>query len=579
MAPVVTLAPGPHQQQWIREERGDGHQRSVLTYMRIMALREPASTLFEDFAFEERFPVLRDFQWTFVDEGTVRGPSEWTVDEGSSAFVATCPRRRPSCLRTMRSSTGGALGVIFRAGPKERLARVTPRIVGYAASVIMPPARMFAGFLAVLVAASAGCRVGDPCMYGPANCGIPKNTDPDQEAKPGWSRRCDAAFPGVDVGDDEVPEPQFLRRLRADCRRGAARACGDVGFAVQFGCRTRKNPTQAFELYRWACEAGERRSCERLSEGGVPDRALADRGIVALLTKACDADEPSACIALGEVHRRGQRSVPASPELAARVLARACDLEEPEGCRDLTELYAAGAVPGKTKEDAALLAASYCYGDKNRWTWACKWIVDFGWKYEIGGADAAARKWYTNACDSGYGPACDDARRVGEPLPPQVPVVRVKERLAELERRIHDRTTHPTVRRAALRDLLDLRRITAVNLTGAVLAGLELTKVSLFGIDLSAADLGGARLELVNARVVSLRGATLRSARLKWVDLRGADLSGADLSEASLRHTNLSTTRLDGARFTRATYDDGTRFPPGFSAARHGMILVNEKSR
>jgi hypothetical protein len=433
---------------------------------------------------------------------------------------------------------------------------------------------MIAGFLAAIIAASGGCRVGDPCMFGPANCGTHERTDPDEEVMPGWSRRCDAAFPNVEVGDDEALEPQFLRKLREDCRRGTARGCGDVGFAVQFGCRTRKNPTQAFELYRRACDAGERRSCDRLSEGGDRERALADRGILALLDKACDADEPSACIELGEIHRRAQRGVPKSPEVAALVLTRACELEEPEGCRDLVELYAAGDVLGKTKEDAALLAASYCYGNENLWTWACKWIVDLGWKYEIGGADAAARKWYANVCHSGHGPACDDARRLGEPLPPEVPVVRVKERLAELERRIHDRTTHPVVRRAALRDLLDLRRITAVNLTGAVLAGLELTKVSLIGVDLRAADLSGARLEFVNARVVSLRGATLRSARLKWVDLRGADLSGADLSEASLRHTNLSTARLDGARFTRATHDDSTLFPPGFSAARHGMILV-----
>jgi TPR repeat protein len=416
-------------------------------------------------------------------------------------------------------------------------------------------------------------------MYGPANCGSPKSTNPDQEAKPGWTWRCEAAFPGVDVGDERAGEPPFLRKLRVECAERNARACDDLGFATQFGCRTQANPKYAFELYRWSCEAGERRACDHLSAGGVRDRTVADRGIVTLLEKTCDADSLNACLELSEIHRRGQRGQPASPEFAAALLVRVCELEEPEGCRLLAELYAAHAVPGKTKEDAAHVAALRCYGENNRWTWACRWIADLAWSYETGGATAAARKWYANACNSGYGPACDHARRLGEPIPPEVRVGRTKDRLVEFERRIHDRATHPMVRRAALMDLLELRRVTAVNLTGAVLAGLELTNLSLFGVDLRGADLSGAKLERINARAVSLRGATLRSAWLIEVDLRDADLSEADLSGASLRGTNLSTARIDDVRLTGATYDDRTYFPPEFSVARHGMILVEDGRR
>jgi hypothetical protein len=418
-------------------------------------------------------------------------------------------------------------------------------------------------------------------MFGPAHCGGHKAFDPNEEVRPGWSARCEVAFPRADIGDVGAgEEPHFVRKLRADCRAGTARACGDLGFAVQFGCRTTANPKTAFELYRWACEAGDRRACGHLRTGGdVRDRAIADRGIVALLQKGCDADEPSACLEIAEIHQAGHWDVPASPELAVAPLTRACELEEPEGCRRLTELYASGVVPGKTKEDATLLAAAGCYGQNNRWTWACRRIEDLARSYEAGGAVAAARKWYANACNSGYGPACEHARRLGEPVAPGVPVGRVKERLVELERRIHDRTTHAMLRRAALRDLMDLRRITAVNLTGAVLAGLELTEISLFGIDLSGADLSGAKLDQINARVVSLRGATLRSAKLLRVDLRGADLSGADLSDATLRSADLSSARLDEARFAGATYDTWTRFPPGFSTERQGMRLVSEEAR
>jgi hypothetical protein len=72
-----------------------------------------------------------------------------------------------------------------------------------------------------------------------------------------------------------------------------------------------------------------------------------------------------------------------------------------------------------------------------------------------------------------------------------------------------------------------------------------------------------ARLRRASLAKKNLRNADLRGADLREADLRGADLAGADLTGA----------KLEGAHMAGARYDAHTRWPIGFDARQHGLLL------
>lgn len=93
-----------------------------------------AKTLFDGYALEDRFLVLKRGRWAFLDEGTVGGPSEWTVSSsrlrqtssihgsdpgtalGTNAVAGDPTWEDYRVTATVLSTTGGGLGVMFRAG-------------------------------------------------------------------------------------------------------------------------------------------------------------------------------------------------------------------------------------------------------------------------------------------------------------------------------------------------------------------------------------------------------------------------------------------------------------------------------
>jgi hypothetical protein len=126
---------------------------------------------------------------------------------------------------------------------------------------------------------------------------------------------------------------------------------------------------------------------------------------------------------------------------------------------------------------------------------------------------------------------------------------------------------------------LDLRAVPLVeadlhgaDLRGCDLSGCDTYRVSLVGADLRGARLVGARIGQASLIDADLRGADLTGARLYGNLLAGARLAGATLTGLKmqyedLRGCDLSDADLSGTTITDCTWDDTTRWPPGYTPA------------
>ncbi len=88
------------------------------------------------------------------------------------------------------------------------------------------------------------------------------------------------------------------------------------------------------------------------------------------------------------------------------------------------------------------------------------------------------------------------------------------------------------------------------NFSGASLKGGEFRITSFQDANLENADLSSAKLVASSFKRANCKGATFAKAELPMADLCGADFTGADLS---------------GADLTKASYDENTRWPKGFT--------------
>ena len=101
----------------------------------------PVSRVFDDFDLYETFPVLREYLWSFEDEGQVNGPSEWMVKDsklcqtssigdtdqvaarGTIASTSANDWRDYRMTVRLRSTATGAIGVVFRRASRRRFYR------------------------------------------------------------------------------------------------------------------------------------------------------------------------------------------------------------------------------------------------------------------------------------------------------------------------------------------------------------------------------------------------------------------------------------------------------------------------
>jgi TIR domain/Sel1 repeat len=125
----------------------------------------------------------------------------------------------------------------------------------------------------------------------------------------------------------------------ATASTSAAETLFDQGLSAYRG----KEFLQAAELYRRACDGGERKGCHDLGlmyyrgDGVAQDlNHAAD-----FFKRACDAGGPAGCLDLGLMYLRGE-GVPKDLNRAADLYRRACDAGAPPGCTDLGRMYRNG---------------------------------------------------------------------------------------------------------------------------------------------------------------------------------------------------------------------------------------------
>jgi TPR repeat protein len=172
-----------------------------------------------------------------------------------------------------------------------------------------------------------------------------------------------------------------------------------------------KQFSQAAELYRRACDGGERKGCHDLGlmyyrgEGVAKDLNRA----AGLYKRACDAGGTGGCLDLGLMYLRGE-GVPKDPNRAADFYKRACDAGSPPGCTDLGRMYYTGEGVQNDMNRAADLFKRACDAGG---TGGC---LDLGSMYLRGQGVPKDRNraadLFKKACDAGLNRGCENLARL-----------------------------------------------------------------------------------------------------------------------------------------------------------------------
>lgn len=154
-------------------------------------------------------------------------------------------------------------------------------------------------------------------------------------------------------------------------------------------------------------------------------------------------------------------------------------------------------------------------------------------------------------------------RQADERVPPEVmDALHVLARVKELRA-----SPQPDLRRTSWKGTSLLVDLSEVLLTGSFFEG-----ALLHGGQFRKANLILANFKKAFAMEADFTGADLSSADLSGALLHSADFSDANLFGANLSGTDLTYTRFsDGTNLQLATYDEGTKFPEGFSPEEHDM--------
>ena len=172
-----------------------------------------------------------------------------------------------------------------------------------------------------------------------------------------------------------------------------------------------KQFSQAAELYRKACDGGERKGCHDLGlmyyrgEGMTKDLTRAG----GLFKRACDAGGTGGCLDLGLMYLRGE-GVPKDLNRAADLYMRACDAGAPPGCTDLGRMYHDGEGVAKDLNRAADLFKRACDAGGSV---GC---LDLGSMYSRGEGVPMDRNraadLFEKACNAGLNRGCENLARL-----------------------------------------------------------------------------------------------------------------------------------------------------------------------
>jgi len=169
--------------------------------------------------------------------------------------------------------------------------------------------------------------------------------------------------------------------------------------------------SQAAELYRRACDGGERKGCNALGlmyyngEGVAKDANRA----ADLYQRACDAGGSGGCLNLAAMYLRGD-GLPKNLNRAADFYQRACDAGAPPGCTRLGLMCSNGEGVAKDLNRAADLFKRACDGGGSG---GC---LNLGSMYERGRGVpkdlSRAADLFKQACDEGLDLGCENLARV-----------------------------------------------------------------------------------------------------------------------------------------------------------------------
>jgi uncharacterized protein len=162
---------------------------------------------------------------------------------------------------------------------------------------------------------------------------------------------------------------------RLACDHGEAAACEEIARAYRDGTGVRRDRARAITYYQRACGAGRAEACaeqaETMRQAGTPKLArmadfvelracalglaqscarnrkahppatLSARMVAARASRACEEDDPAACLMLGHLVLHGH-GVAASTRRAVELYRRACDFNLGWACVALARAYETG---------------------------------------------------------------------------------------------------------------------------------------------------------------------------------------------------------------------------------------------
>ncbi len=202
-------------------------------------------------------------------------------------------------------------------------------------------------------------------------------------------------------------QPEAAASPPATASSSAAENLFDQGLSAYRG----KQFAQAAELYRRACDGGERKGCHDLGlmyyngEGVMQDLNRA----AGLYKRACDEGGTGGCLDLGEMYSRGD-GVPKDLNRAADLFKRACDAGGAPGCTDLGRMYRHGEGVAQDLNRAADLFKKACDAGGSV---GC---LDLGEMYIRGQGVLEDRNraadLFKKACDAGVHRGCENLARL-----------------------------------------------------------------------------------------------------------------------------------------------------------------------
>jgi TPR repeat protein len=193
---------------------------------------------------------------------------------------------------------------------------------------------------------------------------------------------------------------------RAQAEALHQRACG---FGSVVGCASAgiitKNLELGMLLLEKPCTLGYVQACGSLGIKLLASGKEADGERAAeLLDQACRKDTRYYCGVLGEVV--GKRKLKARFKATRALLERACEARDLKACETLARTLEDGSLGTVDHERAADLNATLCYELDH--LPACNSLGHMAMLGRGGGKNTVAGGWlFYNACNRGYGPACD----------------------------------------------------------------------------------------------------------------------------------------------------------------------------